>query len=116
MVEKKRKSFVKRMVTALILGVILAIPRIATVITADLPVISQCRSGDAIRFQSVPVSQAHQLWREMQERLNDLDRRLNAPAAQPQAQPQAGRPGPVRRYRITVNGKVYETSIQMVSQ
>ena len=52
----------------------------------------------------------------MQERLNDLDRRLNAPAAQPQAQPQAGRPGPVRRYRITVNGKVYETSIQMVSQ
>lgn len=81
-------------------------------ITADLPVISQCRPGDATRFQSIPVSQAHQLWREMQERLNDLDRRLNAPAAQPQA----GRPGPVRRYRITVNGKVYETSIQMVSQ
>ena len=85
-------------------------------ITADLPVISQCRPGDATRFQSIPVSQAHQLWREMQERLNALDRRLNAPAAQPQAQPQAGRPGPVRRYRITVNGKVYETSIQMVSQ
>ena len=28
MVEKKRKSFVKRMVTALILGVILAIPNV----------------------------------------------------------------------------------------
>ena len=76
-------------------------------ITADLPVIS---------FQSIPVSQAHQLWREMQERLNDLDRRLNAPAAQPQAQPQTGGPGPVRYYRITVNGTVYETSIQVVSQ
>ena len=82
-------------------------------ITADLPVISQCRPGDATRFQSIPVSQAHQLWRE---RLNDLDRRLNAPAAQPQAQPQTGGPGPVRYYRITVNGTVYETSIQVVSQ
>ena len=85
-------------------------------ITADLPVISQCRPGDATRFQSIPVSQAHQLWREMQERLNDLDRRLNAPAAQPQAQAQTGEPGPVRYYRITGNGTGYETSMQGVSQ
>ena len=94
--------------------------KIATVITADLPVIGQCRPGDVIRFQSVPVSQAHQLWREMQNRLNTLDQTLNAPA--PQAQPSVQAPaqpamaGPVRRYRITVNGKVYETSIQVVSQ
>lgn len=92
--------------------------KIATVITADLPVIGQCRPGDAIRFQSVPVSQAHRLWRELQERLNDLDRRLNAPPAQLQtaAQPQVNGLGPVHHYRITVNGTVYETSIQVVSQ
>ena len=92
--------------------------KIATVITADLPVIGQCRPGDTIRFQSVPVSQAHQLWRETWESLNELDRRLNAPPAQPQtaAQPQVKGLGPVRHYRITVNGTVYETSIQVVSQ
>lgn len=92
--------------------------KIATVITADLPVIGQCRPGDTIRFQSVSVSQAHRLWRETRERLNELDRRLNAPPVQPQtaAQPQAKGLGPVRHYRITVNGTVYETSIQVVSQ
>lgn len=100
--------------------------KIATVITADLPVIGQCRPGDVIRFQSVPVSQAHQLWREMQSRLNTLDQTLNAPASQTQPAGQAAHqppvypkttlPGPVRRYRITINGKVYETSIQVVSQ
>ena len=44
--------------------------------------------------------------------------RLNAPPAQPQtaAQPQVKGLGPVRYYRITVNGTVYETSIQVVSQ
>ena len=83
--------------------------KIATVITADLPVIGQCRPGDIIRFQSVTVPQAHQLWREMQNRLNTLDQNLNAPAPQAPAQPHML--GPVRRYRITVNGKVYETSI-----
>ena len=99
--------------------------KIATAITADLPVIGQCRPGDVIRFQSVTVSQAHQLWREMQQRLNTLDQNLNAPAPQAQPSVQAHQspvypattlPGPVRRYRITVNGKVYETSIQVVSQ
>ena len=61
----------------------------------------------------------------MQQRLNTLDQNLNAPAPQAQLSVQAHQspvypattlPGPVRRYRITVNGKVYETSIQVVSQ
>ena len=94
--------------------------KIATVITADLPVIGQCRPGDVIRFQSVSVSQAHQLWREMQGRLNKLGQTLNGPEPQTQPQTQSRsqsfRPGPVRYYRVTVNGKVYETSIQVVSQ
>lgn len=79
--------------------------KIATVITADLPVIGQCRPGDTVRFQQITVPQAHQLWRQEQERLSALEARI---AAAPQA-------GPVRRYRIRVNGKVYETSIQVVS-
>lgn len=55
--------------------------KIATVITADLPVIGQCRPGDVIRFQSVTVPQAHQLWREMQQRLNTLDQNLECSGA-----------------------------------
>ena len=92
--------------------------KIAVVIAADLPVIGQCRPGDTIRFQAVTVSQAHQLWREMQNQLDTLDKKLNAPApqVQPSAYPATTLPGPVRHYRITVNGKVYETAIQVVSQ
>lgn len=89
--------------------------KIATVITADLPVIGQCRAGDTVRFQKITVEQAHELWRQVQQRLNALEQAIQQP--EPQRAPQAPHMlGPVHHYRIRVSGKVYETSIQVVSQ
>lgn len=79
--------------------------KIATVIAADLPVIGQCRPGDTVRFQSVSLAEAHQIWREAQQALAGLEERLRNPAV---------KTGPTRCYRVTVNGKVYETAIQVV--
>lgn len=76
--------------------------KIATVISADLPVIGQSRPGDIIRFQAVELLQAHKIWRERQRRLDALEEQFRRQAA-----------GAKRYYRITVNGKVYETSIEI---
>ena len=89
--------------------------KIATVITADLPVIGQCRAGDTVRFQKITVEQAHELWRQVQQRLDALEQAIQQP--EPQSAAQAPHMlGPVHHYRIRVNGKVYETSIQVVFQ
>jgi KipI family sensor histidine kinase inhibitor len=37
-------------------------PRLAHVIDVDLPVLAQLRPGDTVRFQIVPLAEAHQLW------------------------------------------------------
>jgi biotin-dependent carboxylase-like uncharacterized protein len=47
-------------------------PKIATVISADLPVIGRRRPGDAIRFAAVSVEEAEQLARDEEHRLTTL--------------------------------------------
>jgi antagonist of KipI len=37
-------------------------PRLAHVIGVDLPLLAQLRPGDRVRFQPVPLEEAHQLW------------------------------------------------------
>jgi antagonist of KipI len=65
--------------------------KIATVITADLPMLAQAAAGDTIRFMAVTVEEAHAMVREREEELRRLG---NGP--------------PVRfarrRYRVTVDG------------
>ena len=47
-------------------------PKIATVISADLPVVGRRRPGDTIRFVPVPVAEAEQLTRDQEHRLAAL--------------------------------------------
>ena len=47
-------------------------PKIATVISADLPVVGRRRPGDALRFAAVKVEMAEQLCRTEQRRLAEL--------------------------------------------
>ena len=47
-------------------------PKIATVISADLPALGRLCIGSKIRFESVTVAQAHALRREMLSFLEDL--------------------------------------------
>ena len=79
--------------------------KIAAVISADLPVIGQARPGDIIRFQAVSVAQAHQAWREQQARLEELEQKLNGPLPEKKSRE--------NHYRISLNGKEYQLSIQV---
>ena len=73
--------------------------KIATVISADLPLIGQRKTGDIIRFQSVSVEEAHRLWWEFNGKLEELKARLDQPR-------------PVgNTYKVTVNGHIYEVQV-----
>lgn len=76
--------------------------KIATVISADLPLVGQCKTGDTIRFQAVSMEEAHRAWREANRELEELKARLDQPRP---AQP-AGTP-----YKVTVNGRTYEVQV-----
>lgn len=75
--------------------------KIATVISADLPVIGQCCPGDTIRFQEVSIDEAHRLLRQQKSRLEELKCSLNAP------------PGK-RTYHVSMNGKTYEVIAEII--
>jgi biotin-dependent carboxylase-like uncharacterized protein len=51
-------------------------PKIATVISADLPVLGRRRSGDSLRFAAVTVETAEALCREAERRLTEMVNRL----------------------------------------
>lgn len=76
--------------------------KIATVISADLPLVGQCKTGDIIRFQAVSVEEAHRAWREANRELEELKDRL--------AQPQPAQPAGTA-YKVTVNGRTYEVQV-----
>lgn len=74
--------------------------KIATVISVDLPIIGQCCPGDIIRFQAVPIEEAHRLLHQRQRRMKELERIMKEP------------PG-VHTYRVTVDGKTYEVMAEI---
>ena len=76
--------------------------KIATVITADLPAVGQCKAGDQIRFRAVEVEEAHRLLRQREEELKALEAAIHAP------EPAAKAP---RCYRATVNGLTFTITL-----
>ena len=76
--------------------------KIATVISADLPLVGQCKTGDIIRFRAVSVEEAHRVWREFSRELEDLKARL----ARPRPPQPAG-----TAYKVTVNGRSYRVQV-----
>ena len=75
--------------------------KIATVISADLPVIGQCCPGDVIRFQAVSIEEAHRLLRQQKTRLDDLKRSMNTPSG-------------VHTYKVSIDGKTYEVVAEII--
>src|SRR5215471_17578568 len=47
-------------------------PKIATVVSADLPVVGRRRAGDALRFAAVSVEEAEALCRDEERRFTEL--------------------------------------------
>jgi allophanate hydrolase subunit 2 len=43
--------------------------KIATIISADLPMVAQLKPGDQVRFKTISIEEAHLLLREQEERL-----------------------------------------------
>lgn len=82
--------------------------KIATVISADLPLVGQRKTGDVIRFQAVSVEEAHRLWRESAQALEALKTRLDQPQSPPAPVP-AQAVGTA--YRVTVNGRSYQVQV-----
>ncbi|MCX5821195.1 MAG: biotin-dependent carboxyltransferase family protein [Deltaproteobacteria bacterium] len=50
--------------------------KIATVITSDLPKVAQAMPGNTVRFERVTLETAHRLYREQQEKLQQIRNRL----------------------------------------
>lgn len=80
--------------------------KIATVISADLPLIGQAKAGDRLHFRSVAVEEAHRALRQEEQALRQLEESVSsAPAEMPEKQ-----------YRIHLNGQVYHVKIQRIEQ
>ncbi len=51
--------------------------KIATVISADLPLLGQIKPGDGVQFEVKSLEQAHLALQKMEERINDFKRKIN---------------------------------------
>ena len=74
--------------------------KIASVITADLPLIGQSREGDILRFKSVSLKEAHDALREIHNSFMKLKESMNGSS--------------IQNYRVKVDGKIYHVSIEKI--
>ena len=99
--------------------------KIATVISADLPLVSQARPGNTLHFQAVSVEEAQEilfrqegLMKQFQEELQPAPARqadADLAANPPQVQAGCGTPvREVRQYRISVDGNVYDVRLEVL--
>ena len=51
--------------------------KIATVISADLPILAQMMPGDHIRFEAVSLKEARRYWRRSERQIRRFRRRTN---------------------------------------
>lgn len=72
--------------------------KIATVITADLPILAQSRAGDKLRFTAVDIDTAQRALLDSRRRLRELQARLEAPFG--------------KQYRIHVGTQVFDVEIE----
>lgn len=76
--------------------------KIATVITADLPVIGQCRAGDEIRFVPVDIVQAQQAYAAYYREMEQLKAKLETPVAY----------RPPRLFQVNVGGTSFQVKVE----
>ncbi len=99
--------------------------KIACVISADLPLIAQCKAGDTIRFTATDIETAQDAYIEQQKKYASLrsafdaeqsDVPLPPPFPHPDRVPEPVPDDPdAARYRISVDGKPYSVSVTRLS-
>ena len=78
-------------------------PKIATVVTPDIPKVAQAKPGDVIRFKTVSMEEAHSIYTKHYEKFEEIKTSLEEPK---------GRKG--RRFRMIINGKEYHVEVEEV--
>ncbi len=78
--------------------------KIASVISADLPLIGQCRPGDTVLFRAVSLSEAHAALRRQEQALADLEAAVSRQASS----------FPEKNYQIRINGTAYHVTIRRI--
>ena len=58
-------------------------PKLATIITADLPRFTQCRPGSLVRFAAVDVAAAQAVYRDYRAVVDELQQTVEEIAAPP---------------------------------
>lgn len=76
--------------------------KIATVITVDLPVLGQCKAGDAVRFVRTSVEEAERLAEASRRELDALAARIEKSSRRPAR----------RSFKVTVDGRAYNVTIE----
>lgn len=82
-------------------------PKIANVITVDIPSAAQKKPGDKIRFEQISIQDAQQYYRQRQAQLMQLQQFL--------AQLQRSLSSPIASFAVMINGRQYNITIQEVS-
>ncbi|MCR5175487.1 MAG: biotin-dependent carboxyltransferase family protein [Anaerovibrio sp.] len=78
-------------------------PKIATVISADLPVLAQCTPGTRVHFSIVTVQEAQRIYREFVSGLNNrLENIKRSPVGK----------NKVVNYELKVNGQLFQVSVE----
>lgn len=85
-------------------------PKLATVATADLPLLAQSMPGDRLQFRLISVQEAQQLLRQQHEDLAEIIRSMEAQTAADLPAAQAGG----RQFRLKINGEVFEVSVRQI--
>ena len=79
--------------------------KIANVISVDLPSVAQKKPGETIRFEPISVREAQQLYREREQRLEQLKQFVRQYPERAQH---------ISRYIVTINGQPHQVSVEEV--
>ncbi len=90
--------------------------KIASVINVDMPMITQCKAGDTVRFERTDIRTAQNLFVAQKERFRAMRAELDgeekpvSAAVLPQAVFAPDKP--IRRFNFTINGKAFDVQVQ----
>lgn len=83
-------------------------PKIAYVISVDIPLIAQKKPGDRLRFTSISVEEAQQIYREREHRLAQLIHDIHRTITQHQAR--------AKDYTLNVNGHQFHAHVEEIDE
>ncbi|ORU00625.1 Allophanate hydrolase 2 subunit 2 [Anaerovibrio sp. JC8] len=85
-------------------------PKIATVISADLPLLAQCSPGSKITFKVISVEEAQDIYISFRKALQEQIALMDEEAAEEWPD---RRPG-VRNYNLKIDGQLFRVSVEQI--